>query len=252
MSRRKTAIKLSTLILVVLVVLVVTSVFATDLVFKNEYEKRDKADIYWNYNKLLEQPYKHLKINGGNITNIIFEPGKNPSVRVLKRWLDFKDNDHLTAYIKNDTLYLNFKNKYKNINEKDWMQGEVLVRLFAPQLLSVDGLNTNFEMQKMKQSDISINLKGKSRLEVETYSPDFDTLNVTQSDSSQVIFEMSPDLKVSPMMKFKKVTANMTGYTLLDIGRSYVDNIKLNIADSSAVILSGKSLKGVTNNSFVK
>jgi len=97
----------------------------------------------------------------------------------------------------------------------------------------------------MKQSNISINLKGKSRLEVETCSPNFDTLNVTQSDSSQVVFEMSPDLNVSPMMTFKNVTANMTGYTLLDIGRSYVDHIKLNIADSSAVILSGKSIKNI-------
>jgi len=245
MNRRKIALKLSTLIITVLAVLVVISVFATDLVLKNEYEKRDKNDVYWNYNKLLEQPYSHLKINGGNITNIIFEQGKNPSVRVLKRWLDFKEHDNLTAYIKNDTLYLNFKNKYNNINEKDWMQSEVLVRLFAPQLLSIDGVNTNFELQKLKQSNISINLKGKSRLEVETYSPNFDTLNVTQSDSSQVIFEMSPDLKVSPMMNFKNVTANLTGYTLLDIGRSYVDHIKLNMADSSAVILSGRSLKNV-------
>jgi hypothetical protein len=245
MNKRKVAIKLSTLIITVLFVVVVVSVFATDLVLKNEYEKRDKNDVYWNYNKLLEQPYKHLKINGGNITNIIFEPGKNPSVRVLKRWLNFKEHDNLTAYIKNDTLYLNFKNKYNNINEKDWMQGEVLVRLFAPQLLSVDGVNTNFEMQKMKQRNISINLKGNSKLEVETYSPNFDTLNVTQSDSSQVVFEMSPNLKVSPMMHFKNVTANLTGYTLLDIGRSYVDHIKLNIADSSAVILSGRSLKNV-------
>lgn len=245
MNRRKIAIKLSTLIITVLFVVVVVSVFATDLVLKNVYENRDKNDVYWNYNKLLEQPYKHLKINGGNITNIIFEQGKNPSVRVLKRWLDFKEHDNLTAYIKNDTLYLNFKNKYNNINEKDWMQGEVLVRLFAPQLLSVDGVNTNFELQKLKQSNISINLKGKSRLEVETYNPNFDTLNVTQSDSSQVVFEMSPDLNISPMMNFKNVTANLTGYTLLDIGRSYVDHIKLNIADSSAVILSGKSLKNI-------
>jgi len=176
MNRRKVAIKLSTLIITVLVVLVVVSVFATDLVFKSEYNKRDKNDIYWNYNKLLQQPYQHLKINGGNITNIIFEPGKNPSVRVLKRWLDFKEHSNLTVYIKNDTLYLNFKNKYNNINEKDWMQSQVLVRLFAPELLSIDGVNTNFELQKLKQSNISINLKGNSRLEVETYRPNFNNV----------------------------------------------------------------------------
>ena len=171
MNTRKMAIKLSTLIITMLVILLVVSVFATELVFKNEYEKRDKNDIYWNYDKILQKPYKHLKIIGGNVTNIIFEPGKYPSVRVLKRWEGFKDDSMLTVSVKNDTLYLNFKNKYKNINEKDWMGREILVRLFAPQLLSVDGTNTNFELQKMKQNNMDINLKGSSRLEVETYSP---------------------------------------------------------------------------------
>lgn len=245
MIKIKIAVKLSTAIITLLVILLVASVFATELVFKNEYDKRDKNDIYWNYDKILQKPYKYLKITGGNVTNIIFEPGKYPSVRVLKRWEAFKDDSLLTVAAKNDTLYINFKNKYKNLNEKDWIQGEVLVRLFAPQLLSVDGSNTNFELQKMKQRNIAINLKGKSRLEVETYNANFDSLNVVQSDSSQVVFEMSPDLKVSPMMHFKNVSAIMTGYTLLDVGRSYIDHIKLNISDSSAVILSGKSLRAI-------
>jgi hypothetical protein len=242
MNRRKISLKLSTLILITMMVLVVISVFATNMVFKNEYNKRDKNDLYWNYDKILEKPYKYLKIDGGNITNIIFEPSANPSVRVLKQW-NYRKQNSISAYVKNDTLYLNFSNKYGNMNEKYWMQSEVLVRLFAPQLLAVDGTETNFELQKMKQKNFNISLKGKSRLEVETYNPDFDTLNVTQSDSSQVIFEMSPDLKAAGMMNFKNVTANMTGYTLLDVGRGYIDHMKLNISDSSAVILSGRSLK---------
>jgi hypothetical protein len=243
MNRRKISLKLSTLILITMMVLIVISVFATNMVFKNEYNKRDKNDLYWNYDKILEKPYKYLKIDGGNVTKIIFEPSVNPSVRVLKQWHNFHKENSISAYVKNDTLYLKFNNKYSNQGEKNWMQSEVLVRLFAPQLLAVDGTETNFELQKMKQKNFNISLKGKSRLEVETYSPDFDTLNVTQRDSSQVIFEMSPDLKASGMMNFKDVTANMTGYTLLDVGRGYIDHMKLNISDSSAVILSGRSLK---------
>ena len=85
MNRRKISLKLSTLILITMMVLVVISVFATNMVFKNEYNKRDKNDLYWNYDKILEKPYKYLKIDGGNITNIIFEPSANPSVRVFIR-----------------------------------------------------------------------------------------------------------------------------------------------------------------------
>jgi hypothetical protein len=253
MKKRKIAIKLSTLILITMMVLIVLSVFATDMVLKDVYNKRDKNDLYWNYTKILEQPYKYLKIDGGNITNIIFEPGKKSSVRVLKQWRNFHDDTSINAYVKNDTLYLKLKfNNYKNINEKQWMEGQVLVRLFGPQLLTVDGNNTNVELQKLRQANININLKGNSRLEVETYSHNFDTLKVAQQDSSQVVFEMSPDLSGSYMMHFNHVFAALQGVTLLDIGRSTVDDIKLNVADSSAVILSGKSLKGINSNSFSK
>jgi hypothetical protein len=243
MKRTKAALKLSTAILIVMMILLVIGVFASNLTLKDVYDKRDKNDIYWNYNKILEKPFKYLKIDGGNITNIVFEPAKNPSVRVLNSWWTYKKDSSLSAYIAHDTLYLKINNKYKNPGAKYWMRSQILVRLFAPQLLSIDGTETNFELQKLKQTNISINLKGKSRLEVETYNPDFDSLNVAQQDSSQAIFEMSPDLKGSPIMHFKQVSATMTGYTLLDIGRSYVDNIKLSLADSSAIILSGKSLK---------
>jgi len=241
----KMPVKLSTLILVVLMTLLVIAVFASNMVLKNVYDKRDKADIYWNYNKVLTQPYKYLKIEGGNVTNIIFEPSEKPSVRMLNSWWNYKKDSSFTAYIKHDTLYLNFDNKYKNKGDEYYKKGNVLIRLFAPQLLSVDGNNTNFELQKLKQPNIDITLKGKSRLEVETYIHEFDNLKVSQSDSSNVVFEMSPDLKGTQTMHFKHVSAAITGYSLLDIGRSFVDDIKLNISDSSAVILSGKSLKAL-------
>jgi hypothetical protein len=243
MKRKKSAIKLSTVILIVLMICIVTGVFASIFTLKDVYNKRDKGDIYWNYNKILEKPFKYLKINGGNITNIIFEPSKNSSVRILNYWNP--GADMVKAYVKHDTLYLTFKNKYNNLGEKYWMQREILVRVFAPLLLSVEGSDTNFELQKMKQGNFNISLKGKSRLEVETYARNIDSLKVIQRDSSQVIFEVSPDLRGSQTMHFNHVSANITGSSILDVGRSYIDNIKLNLSDSSAVILSGKSIKAL-------
>ncbi|MFI5159387.1 MAG: GIN domain-containing protein [Sphingobacteriales bacterium] len=244
MKQKKSTIKLSTVILITMMLFIVTGVFASIITLKGVYDKRDKGDLYWNYNKILEKPFKFLKIKGGNVTNIIFEQNKKSSVRILNYWNPREGM--VNAYVKNDTLFLTFKNKYDNLGEKYWMQREILVRIFAPQLLAVEGWDTNFEMQKMKQRNFNINLKGKSRFEVETYERNMDTLNVTQRDSSQVVFEVSPDLKGSQEMCFKKVTANQTGYTLLDVGRSYINDLKLNLADSSAVILNGKSLKTVS------
>ena len=241
MKRKKSAIKLSTAILVVMMLLIVAGVFASMITLKSVYDKRDKSDIYWNYNKILQTPYKYLKIKGGNITNIVFEQSKNSSVRILNYWNP--DTGMVKAHVKQDTLYLIFKNKYDNLGMKYWMQSQVLVRLFAPRLLSVDGSDTNFELQKMQQGNFNISLKGRSRLEVETYERNMDSLRVMQSDSSQVIFEVSPDLRGSQTMHFKYVDATMTGATLLDVGRGFAENTKLNLSDSSAVILSGKSLR---------
>lgn len=251
MKRKKIAVKLSTVMLIALMSLLVISVFASNLVLKNVYDNRDKSDIYWNYVKILEQPYKYLKIDGGNITNIVFEPSKKSSVRVLNNWWSYNKDSTIKVFVRNDTLHLNFKNTYRNLGEKFWLQGQVIVRLFSPQLLAVEGNNTNFELQKLKQPNISIDLKGKSKLEVETYDRNFDTLKVAQRDSTEVVFEMSPDLKGSPIMHFRHVYANMKDITLLDIGRSYIDDVKLNLSDSSAVILSGRSLKGMSNSSVI-
>jgi hypothetical protein len=220
-------------------------VVVTDVAFKNVYNKVDKSDLYWNYNKIMEQPFKHLKLEGGNITQIVFEQNKKASVRVLNYWDGYQKDVSLKTFVKGDTLHLIFPNKYKNEAEKYWMQGKVLVRLFAPYLLSVEASDTNFEMQRMKQNNISIDVKGKSRLEVETYSRNFDTLKIKQADSSSVLFEMAPELNGSKNMHFKYVSANLSDYTILDIGHGFAEQAKLNITDSSAVILSGRSLRAL-------
>ncbi|OOQ58100.1 hypothetical protein BC343_10610 [Mucilaginibacter pedocola] len=223
-------------------------VVVSDLAFKSVYNKVDKSDNYWNYNKVLEQPFKHLKLEGGNITQIVFQQNKKASVRVLNYWDAYQKDVTFKAYVKNDTLHLIFPNKYKNEAEKNWMQNRVLVRLFAPELLSVDGTDTNFELQKLKQANISVNLKGLSRLEVESYIPHFDTIRIAQADSSQVMFEMAPELKGSKNMHFGYVNANLKDYTILDIGHGFAEKADLAITDSSAIILSGKSLKAMHKN----
>ncbi|MEO7213404.1 hypothetical protein [Mucilaginibacter sp.] len=237
--------KISTVILTALFAIMLLGVVVSDLAFKNVYDKVDKSDLYWNYNKVLEQPFKHLKLDGGNITQIVFEQNKSASVRVLNYWDAYKKDVTFKAYVKNDTLHLTFPNKYKNQGEKNWMQNRVLVRLFAPQLLSIEANNTNFELQKLRQANISVNVKGKSRLEVESYNNSFDTLKVAQADSSQVLFEMAPELKGSKNMHFGYVSATLNDYTILDIGHGFAEKASLNIADSSAVILSGKSLRAM-------
>src|SRR4051812_24915381 len=111
--------KLSSLILVIMLASIVTALFASDIVLKNKYDKIDKSDLYWNYNKVFDKPFKYLKIDGGNVTNIKFERSNKYSVRVLDTWEAYQqDNSILKMYVKDDTLHFNFLYQIKNPDDK--------------------------------------------------------------------------------------------------------------------------------------
>ena len=105
-------------------------------------------------------------------------------------------------------------------------------------------------------------------MEVESYIHELDSLQIDQSDSSRVVFEMSPDLKgtvtLAPPVNIKniqtgealvksgdgwktifvkKVNARISGISILDLGNAQINSLQLQMADSSAIILSGNSLK---------
>ncbi|MDB5014094.1 MAG: hypothetical protein JWQ25_2296 [Daejeonella sp.] len=187
-------------------------------------------------------PFKYLRIDGGNVTNIVFEQQKNYSVRVLDYWGGY-DKDSVKTYLAGDTLHVQFVKSPTDLYKKSWMETNVLIRIAAPQLFAIDGYNTNLELEKLDQKELYINLAGKSRIEVESNVHNLDKLSINLRDSSQVIFEMNPNLKQSPTIKVKKVAVKMQGVSLLDMGHMNVDNLQLDVSESSAVILSGYNLK---------
>jgi hydroxymethylpyrimidine pyrophosphatase-like HAD family hydrolase len=155
--------------------------------------------------------------------------------------------------------------------EKFYLQTITPVRIFSPELLSITGNNTNFEMQKLKQKSINVVISGRSRFEVESLYPELDSVNIKQSDSSSVTFEMSPDYRKQPNqqgvlqfhnaagiavpfkdqrqngfdenMQINSVTATVKDHSILDIGHAQIKNLDINVSDSSAIILSGGALK---------
>ena len=66
----------------------------------------------------------------------------------------------------------------------------------------------------------------------------------TQASTTQTI---TPVFSVAPKswetMYVKTVDANVQGVSLLDVGHAQIDNLRLNISDTSGIILSGGSLR---------
>ena len=269
--------KLTTGILILIGSLMTGGLLASNLLLKKQYDAIDKSDIYWTYNKVLEQPFKYLNITGGNGTNIYYEQSAKPSVRLLQEWVKYHHGEIKTA-VRNDTLFLDFDYADANPYEKFYLENATPVRIFSPELLGVTGNNTHFEMQKLKQRNISVRMMGRSKFEVESMYPDLDSVNVYQSDSSSVVFEMSPDYRKQSQgnvmqsnqqrgkiefhnskgvlvedkaqeqndfdesMSIRSVHAVVRDHSILDIGHAQIKNLDVQVTDSSAIVLSGDAL----------
>ncbi len=265
--------KFTSKVLVALTVILIGALLSSNIILKREYDKVDKSDIYWNYHKILQEPFKYLKITGGNGTRIAFEQSPNYSVRILQEWERYHGGK-IKAHVTNDTLYITFDYVPPTPYDFFYIKNTTTVRIFSPELLSFDGFNTNFEMYQMKQKSMNVNITGRSKFEIESMLRSMDSITVFQRDSSEVVFEMSPDYKPvkstekeksvtvtigsappglssltqieSPeAMSIKSVNADIQGYSLLDLGHAQIDSLQLKIADSSAIILSGGALRKI-------
>ena len=229
-------------ILVGLGLLFATGLFASNMLLKKEYDKLDKSDKYWTYQNILDQPFRHIHIDGGNLTRIVFTPSPNYSVRVAKDWLG-NAKDGLKVSVKNDTLYLTIPNTYKDIYEKNYLRWSTVLRIFAPTLQSITGNNTNFLLAKSVNPDLTVMLRGKSELEVESLVPEFGRIEINQRDSSNIQFEMDPSLKVPGNFHVRQLTARIAGTSFLNIGQARIDSLQLSVDDSSGIFLSGSALR---------
>lgn len=243
--------------LVILVGLVI-GLFISNWLLKIEYDNKDKGDVYWTYDKVATQPFKYIRLIGGNVTNIAFEQSPHCSVRVLDDW----NRNHgklIETSVHQDTLLVKFIHSPDDMGEERWMKWTTLVRIFAPQLLHVKGFDTNLNLFKLRQKSISIDLSGRSRLEIESNLRNLDTLIIAQRDSTQTVLEMSPEsvsagthghsgipnISSPEAMTIRSVQADLRGNTLLDIGHAQINSLDLQIADSSAIILSGGGLRAM-------
>ncbi|WP_146616231.1 GIN domain-containing protein [Chitinophaga dinghuensis] len=252
--------KLTSKILIGLLLLLCCGIMLSASMFKNEYERNDKGELYFLYGTIQDQPFSHLVIIGGNASNIVYEPSAKPSVRVFKRWNGYHDK-RITTIVRNDTLYLDFPGTYADLNEKMQMKNTAIVRIFSPELKSVTAANTNLQLLKLKQKTLAVSVSGNSNFEVESLIADFEDVSIKATDTTGIVFEMSPDLKKSgsalsrqgemeiaadkkgwDAFHIKNLHATVSGHSFVDVGHAQIDSVDLHVSDSSAVVLSGGTM----------
>lgn len=219
----------------------ITGLFGANAVLKREYDSIDKSDKYWNYTKLSDKPFRHIKITGGNVSNIVYEQAPHTVIKVMSAWRGSEDGA-VKAVVLNDTLVVDYANTYKDIYEKYWLRDAVTVRITAPAVESVSGTDTKLVFNKFDQPSLKVELQGNSRLVINSYRTDFDRFDVNQSDSSLTVLSMSNETFTNDIITIKELNATGTGVSLLNLRSSKVDQLNLNMADSASVALSGYSL----------
>jgi hypothetical protein len=208
---------------------------------KGEYDRIDKSDKYWNYIKFTDKPFKHIRITGGNVSNIVYEQSPHSVVKVMRAWHGSEDGT-VKAVVANDTLTIDFANGYKDIYEKYWLRDAVTVRISGPVLESVNGADTKMVLNKFDQPALKVDLKGNSRLVVNSYRTHFDRLDVNQGDSSLTTIAMSSETFTNDIIRIKEVNAIGRNVSLLNLRSVSVEHLNLDMADSASVALSGYTL----------
>ncbi|HEV7424230.1 MAG TPA: hypothetical protein VGO21_03510 [Candidatus Paceibacterota bacterium] len=233
--------KKSSILLLILLGLFIISLVGSDLVLKSQYNKIDKSDPFWNYTKLNKGSFHHLKLIDGNVTRIAFIPSPHASIGILSYWEEEMDG-RVKTKIADDTLFLKVEARNESNGTKEWMRDHTLITITCPELRSVQALNSNLDIGKLNQKAIQVWVAGRSRLEVESYNADFDSLYVHQQDSTDVIFEMADEIKSSGTMHLKALYADVQGHSLLDVGHFRIQSLHQSIGDTSGIILSGYTL----------
>ena len=83
-------------------------------------------------------------------------------------------------------------------------------------------------------------------MEVEIESSQIDTLQIFENGSSNVNFEMSPGVTANKLIRVRSADLQLSGTAKLDLGPVQIDSLRLHIADSAVIQLSGYSMNKMT------
>ena len=230
--------KISTKILIGLSVFLFSSLFASNLILKNEYNNRSKKDKFIGYQTVLQQPFKHIKVNKSAIFGqIIIQKDDGMEVKVSKGMSNFR-LDTAKMFIKNDTLFMDFISLVPDIPYSN-----TIVYILAPEVLSIEGINATFSLIGFNQKTLTVNLSEDAHVTISNNFGDLEELKVSLSGAT---FSFDEGLRAdkSKIHTIQSVEANLQNFSKLDLGRVDVEALKLNASDNSTVELSGRTLQG--------
>jgi hypothetical protein len=233
--------KITVKILLGMLFLALNALVFSNFMLKKEFEKIDKSDFYWNYNKISNDHFSHIKIDGGDFSGIAVEQSDSFAVKVWKYIADY-DNVAYQTKIVNDTLFIRMSANDKTPHVKRALRYTAIFRVFTPGLKSISGVDANIEFIRMRQPDIEMNMTGKSIVNYQTDLLQLDKMKINASDSTQVFIGTNPEIKADGIFYMNYLDAQITGNSSLQLGRSKIDSLNYTLSDTASIFLSGHTL----------
>lgn len=147
--------KKSNLLLLILSVVLISGLLATDHLLAISYSKIDLKDPYKNFSDVAVKPFKVLNINGGNSYAVRIEQGSAFNIKVMNTRASF-----FKMVPAGDTLVINFNVANQRYQKPEDCTVGLIIAVPSLSFLNLSGINA--EINTLQQDSLSINQNGQT------------------------------------------------------------------------------------------
>lgn len=222
--------KTSNIFIIVLSLVIISAMYATNVNLKNEYKKIDLKDPFKNYVSVNTAAYAVLNISGSNGYPIEIKQEKDNDIKVLRSRLK-----HFKSIVKNDTLYIEFTGSNISMQQSFLTTTPPGIIIHKNKLSSIHIANTHNRISGFINQDLELNLNGNSHTEISNST--LNTLNVKMENNSQIQF-----LKKNNVDSLTLIMKNKSVASLDKISFKKINPI---LSDSITLVLSKDTFKNI-------
>ena len=208
--------KASNIFIIVLGIIVLTGMYVTNVILKNEYQKIDVNDPYKNYVSVNSEPYSVLDISGSNGYPIEIIQKETNAIKVLRSRLQ-----HFKSNVKNDTLFIQFTGSNISMKQSFLSTTPSGIIINKDKLSSIHVSDTHNRINGYSNQNLKIALKGSSYVEVSNFH--LNNLMIEMENNSQIDFtakntvdSLSLKMKNTSVASLQKVDFNSINHKLND------------------------------------
>ncbi|RKN77943.1 hypothetical protein [Ulvibacterium marinum] len=175
---------------------------------KNQFDKIDKTDEYWEYPVQKALDFSHIRIEGGNRTYSGISPGTEN-----KLFYKSEIESQFKYSVVNDTLIIEFDKDMitTKVNQKQFRRYKVLITYAELKSISTNDSYLDFGLDTMEE--LKIETEGFTTLKIESNGAQLDTLNIEMSENAFTVFRDTDNPMNVKLLKTKLVDSSFIDLT---------------------------------------